>query len=120
MIVLVVVLIGCRPGGLTALNGAALGASTAALLCDWGQTRSLASDGWGRTRETNPLMGERPTTTVVDTYFAVTILINATIWRTVPKRYRWIAPSAVAASQARSISRNMDDLSNPGFCGLHR
>src|SRR3989442_7134544 len=46
-------------------------AFTAALLIDAGQTRGLARGGWQGFRETNPLLGSRPTVGQLNTYTAV-------------------------------------------------
>jgi len=46
-------------------------AFTMALLVDAGQTRWLAKGGWHEFRETNPILGPRPTVGQLNTYTAV-------------------------------------------------
>ena len=98
------------------VNRATLVASTAALACDWAQTRELAGDGWRTHRETNPMLGERPTTNVIDTYFLAAAIVNATVWAVMPERFRSVIAGGVAARQGLAIGRNLsEDASACGF-----
>lgn len=100
----------------------ALVASTAALACDWGQTRGVSQGGWmsggtftGNTKEYNPLLGASPSPRTLDLYFATTVVINAALWVALPKRWRSIVPAAVVGAEARTIYRN---IPYTGMCKL--
>ena len=81
------------------------GAFTAALLIDAGQTRGLASDGWRSFRESNPILGPRPTVGQLDTYTAITGLAVLGTAAAVPPRVRpWVLGAAFAV-EAITISR---------------
>jgi hypothetical protein len=72
-------------------------AFTVALLIDAGQTRSLAKGGWHAFRETNPLLGSRPTVGQVNTYTAVTGLAVLGAAAVAPARVRpWLLGAALA------------------------
>lgn len=107
---------------LRAANTATLVASTAALACDWGQTRGVASaasegrwtlDYW----EENPVMGPRPSTGDVDLYFAAAAALNAAAWVAIPRRYRWIIPSVVLAVQTAAIVQNAHRIEDSEVAG---
>ena len=114
------------------LGRAALVASTAALACDWGQTRSQASAGWIRRRangeewstsERNPILGQHPGTGAVDAYFVTSAFLNLMIWAALPERYRWAGPTAVMIIEAPTVVGNLTttsnmSTSNSGACGL--
>lgn len=107
----------------TQINRATLAASTAALACDWAQTRSVAERGWGTQREVNPIMGPTPTATQVDSYFAVVALWNVALWMALPKRLKSVPPLAVMAVEYDPIHTNLSTTSdratrNTGVCGL--
>jgi hypothetical protein len=113
-IVLVLVLVsGCS---FKNLNRATLAASTASLACDWGQTRSAASNHWKGRYEANPIMGMNPSTGTVDVYFASTIAINAAIWYLMPEKLKSLLPVGVIGVQANTIAGNLD--TTQGVCGL--
>lgn len=98
------------------VNRAALVASTAALACDWAQTRAAAERGWMRgLYEENPVLGPRPDPGLVDVYFLTSMIVNATAWVVMPPRYR-LAFFAVAAVQVPNLSENADW--GLGVCGL--
>lgn len=81
------------------------GAFTAALLIDAGQTRGLARSGWNTFRESNPILGPRPTVGQLDTYSAVTGLAVLGAATAAPPRVRpWILGVAFAI-EAITISR---------------
>ncbi|MGH7548260.1 MAG: hypothetical protein ACREMM_08800 [Gemmatimonadales bacterium] len=72
-------------------------AFAAALLIDAGQTRGLARDGWRGWRETNPILGPRPSVGQLDTYTAVTGLAVLGAAAAVPARVRpWLLGAAFA------------------------
>jgi hypothetical protein len=98
------------------LNRATLAASTASLACDWGQTRSAASNHWKGRYEANPIMGTNPGTRTVDTYFASTVVLNAAIWYFIPEKLKSIIPGVVIGFQANTIAGNLD--TTQGVCGL--
>ena len=69
----------------------------ATLWVDASQTRSLASQGWSGFRETNPLIGPRPSVGQINTYTAVaavTTLGVAAVLR--PRARRWWLATAFA------------------------
>lgn len=81
------------------------GAFTAALLIDVGQTRGLAEGGWATFRESNPILGPRPSVGQLDTYTAVTGLAVLGAAAAAPPRVRpWILGAAFAV-EAITISR---------------
>jgi hypothetical protein len=72
-------------------------AFTVALLVDAGQTRSLARGGWHNFRETNPILGSRPTVGQLNTYTAVTGLAVLGAAAAAPARLRpWLLGAALA------------------------
>jgi hypothetical protein len=96
-------LAGCS---LRTVNRATLAASTAALACDWSQTRAHAAAGWPDTHETNPIMGERPHPLSVDAYFATSVALNVAVWLAMPERWRSAAPTALLAVQGDAIAES--------------
>jgi hypothetical protein len=72
-------------------------AFTVALLVDAGQTRSLARGGWHEFRETNPILGSRPTVGQLNTYTAVAGLSVLGAAAAAPARLRpWLLGAALA------------------------
>jgi len=72
-------------------------AFTVALLIDAGQTRSLAHGGWHNFRETNLILGSRPTVGQLNTYTAVTGLAVLGAAAAAPARLRpWLLGAALA------------------------
>lgn len=122
---------GCGAGGLAIANGTALGVSSAALACDWQQTRRFAEVDWRqpvpgarpeanafyRWSESNPMLGPHPSTTTVDLYFAAALAVTAVAWKLMPSRYRWIVPVAVTAIQIKAINETVGTDFRPGLCG---
>lgn len=111
LVLAVVMLTGCSTAGRVALV-----ASTAALACDWAQTRGHAELGWGGYREMNPMLGSTPTTATVDGYFAVSAGLNALIWLAMPRRFKAIVPAMVTAVQVDTIRGNIRGGTH--LCGL--
>jgi hypothetical protein len=64
------------------------GGFAAALLVDAAQTRRLARSGWRDWRETNPILGPRPSVGRVNTYTAVVGLAVLGVAAAAPKRAR--------------------------------
>lgn len=92
------------------VNRAALIASTAALACDWRQTRGYAEQGWrDGARETNPMLGRTPSTSAVDLYFAGAAAVNIVLWSVLPQRWSITAPTTVLAVQANAVYRNINN-----------
>jgi hypothetical protein len=89
-----------------ALNTTALSVSTAALACDWSQTRGFAAAGWDGFVESNPVMGSRPEASTVDLYFAAAAVLQIAAWWALPRKARWALPVAVIAFQAQAIANN--------------
>lgn len=114
---------GCGASGLTIANGIGLGAQTAVLACDWGQTRRAAEMGWVYKRmlleEESPILGRTPSPAAVDLYFLGAIAATALAWRLLPRRWRLTVPVVVVALQAQAITHNLGrggiDL---GICGV--
>jgi hypothetical protein len=82
---------------------------TAALLVDAAQTRRLARGGWAGYRESNPVLGPRPSVGRVNTYTAVVGLTVLGVAAVVPKRARpWVLGAAlvVEACTLAAMSRN--------------
>ena len=72
-------------------------AFTMALLVDAGQTRWLAKGGWHEFRETNPILGPRPTVGQLNTYTAVCGLAVFGAAAAAPARVRpWLLAAALA------------------------
>src|SRR5258706_8643073 len=69
---------------------------TAALLVDAAQTRRLARGGWADYRESNPVLGPRPSVGRVNTYTAVVGLTALGVAAAAPKRARpWVLGAAL-------------------------
>lgn len=105
-----------------AIDVTALVASTAALACDWAQTRGVSQGSWmsrgtytSGIKEYNPLLGAAPSPRALDVYFASAAVINAALWVALPKRYRAIIPGIVIAAESRTIYNN---IPYTGMCGL--
>ena len=99
--------------GCSHVNRTTLVASSAALACDWVQTRAAASDGWVDFEEANPIMGRTPSVNTVDAYFATAAIANAAIWYFMPSSVKSLLPITVTAFQVRTIRRNIDTI---GWC----
>lgn len=108
---LVVVLVLCC--GCATANRAAIVASTAALACDWAQTRRMAASGWPGTYEDNPVLGMRPGVSRVEMYFASVAIANIALYLLLPERYRAVVPTAVTAAQVHSVAQNVE---HSGMC----
>src|SRR5256886_8564041 len=75
-------------------------AFTVALLVDAGQTRWLAKGGWHEFRETNPILGPRPTVGQLNTYTAVCGLAVLGAAAAAPARVRpWLLAAALAVDR---------------------
>jgi len=88
---------------------AVAGGFTAALLIDAAQTRRLARGGWRDFRESNPLLGPRPSVGRVNTYTAVVGLTVLGVAAVVPKHTRpWVLRAAlvVEACTLAAMARN--------------
>ena len=86
-----------------AIDLTALAVSTAALACDWGQTHAAAADHWAMMYEKNPVLGQAPSTSTVNAYFAVAVVANTALWLLLPDRYKSIVPGVVIGVQAKAI-----------------
>jgi len=81
----------------SATDVALASAFTAALLMDAAQTRGLARGGWRGWRESNPILGPRPSVGQLDTYTAVTGLAVLGAAAAAPARLRpWLLGAAFA------------------------
>ncbi len=73
------------------------GAFTVGLLIDAAQTRGLARAGWTNFRESNPLLGSRPSEGRVNTYTAIAGLTVLGTAAALPRRVRpWLLGTAIA------------------------
>lgn len=114
--VLALVTVACAPTWQRVDRGT-LVASMSLLACDWGQTRSAATEGWGGGQwEGNLIMGERPSSSIVDAYFASTVVINAALWALLPRGWRSVVPGAVIGVQSYTVATNA--RTTRGVCGL--
>jgi len=107
---------------LTTANRTALVISTAAIACDWSQTRSWNDIRWQGVYETNPLLGEMPQAGEIDAYFWIVSIANIAAWAISPPRYRWISQSVVVGLQAQAVIPNQMKINsrNDGrsLCGI--
>jgi hypothetical protein len=103
---------------LRAVNTGTLVASTAALACDWAQTRGAAAAGWEGVHENNPVMGPTPSTATVDAYFFAVAIVNAAIWHVTPESWRPVTQGALISRQSLAIVRNSDPESTGTICGI--
>lgn len=55
---------------------------------DWGQTASMAKNGWQTHKETNIVLGENPRPDDVHIYFAATLLAHTAISYALPRHWR--------------------------------
>jgi hypothetical protein len=110
------VLVGCVGCANVHVNRVALIASTAAILCDAGQTIKMARGGWENSYEANPVMGTHPDQFVVGGYFVTALAANTLAWLVTPERYRAALPTAVVAVQAVAVEGNV--RTGTGMCGL--
>ena len=77
------------------------------LLIDAAQTREVARQGWSGFRESNPLLGERPTVGQVNTYTALAGLSVLGAAAAVPPRVRpWLLGAAIAV-QALTVGSSV-------------
>jgi hypothetical protein len=82
-------------------------AFTITLLIDAAQTRALARQGWVGYRETNPLLGERPSVGRLNTYTVLAGLSVLGAAAAAPPRLRpWLLGAAIAV-QAFTISSSV-------------
>jgi hypothetical protein len=81
----------------TRSHTALAGAFAITLLIDAAQTRALARQGWPGFRESNPLLGDRPSVGQVNTYTALASLSVLGAAAAVPPRVRpWLLGAALA------------------------
>lgn len=117
---------GCSAPGLVIANKIAVSVSTAALACDWGQTRAFAAkfenNQIGQHFEKNPILGDRPTPTGVDLYFLGAIGASLLAWRFLPRRWRIALPLVIILGQTKALTATYFNTSGhyyPGLCGIH-
>lgn len=103
-------------GSLRHVNRAGAVLATAALACDYGQTRSAAAAHWEGHYEANPVMGTNPSTSTVDMYFAATAVVVHLGAQLLPERIRPLAYAAVIGVQAHAIHNNLG--TTQGLCGI--
>ena len=63
-------------------------ASSIAITADWATTRNAADQGWPGVRETNPILGDYPSTSEVDVYMIGLLVTNYFITDWLPEEYR--------------------------------
>lgn len=99
--------------GCTTFDHATMVASTATLACDWAQTHGQANDGWSEYYEKNPVLGDSPSASSIDTYFAAVAVFNIGVWLVLPPKWRSIIPTLITVAETRTIFRN---IPNTGVC----
>ncbi|HSR79119.1 MAG TPA: hypothetical protein VLN57_21275 [Xanthobacteraceae bacterium] len=119
LLFLISTIMGCSPISWRMVDVASLALSEASLACDMGQTMSAANTGWSTTLERNPVMGLSPSRTMVGTYFAAAMVLNAVLWAVLPRGWRSAAPVGVVAEQVKAIRGNLGTTPGP-WCGAHR
>lgn len=116
VVVVVLAVSGCSAHARKHTNRMALGFAAAALACDWGSTRSAASNGWDGVRESNPIMGSRPEPATVDAYFVGIAALSGLAWHVLPERYRIVVPLVVGAV---AVKANVNNIRNEvRVCGM--
>lgn len=97
----------------------ALAVSSLLIACDASQTIRIASEGWpDNRRESNPVMGERPSVATIITYNIGVIMANIAIWAATPERYKSLPSTALAGIEANVIYQN-NMIHGVGYCGQH-
>lgn len=121
-LLLLALLSGCGAPALTIANGVALGVQSAALACDWQQTRRASEAGWpGKMTERNQVIrvmdGSKPASSAVDAYFIGALALSALGWYVIPRRWRIIVPIVITSVQLDAIVHN---TKTPllGVCGI--
>jgi hypothetical protein len=79
--------------------------TSALMLVDWQQTRTISKEPWNFT-ETNSFLGEHPTLGQVDTYFLASLPINYLIAKNLPKNWRNIYWQYISITQLKAITVN--------------
>jgi len=77
--------------------------STFLLIGDWGQTRYIATTHY---KEVNPILGKNPSLSTVNLYFGSAIIINGTIWKVLPKKYKKTYGYTIASYEAMIVLQN--------------
>ena len=84
-----------------ALEGAAIGLMAA----DWAQTRTVSRNP-DKYHETNPILGDHPSTDTVDRYFAASILGHVAVAHCIPARWRQWWAGAFIAIEGATVGHN--------------
>lgn len=115
---LVVALVACGCS-VRSFNRATLGAATATLACDVGQTMSGLDQG---IPETNPMLGENPSTSKLLGYNAAMAgaMVGSyeLIGQKFGERWQWTVPFAVLWLELALVSRNAIVLDHGALCGI--
>lgn len=97
-----------------------LAGTLAATACDHNQTRVMAAEHWSNYRgEDNPLLGEHPSTTKVNLYFAAVQGVSVVADQVLPTRLRALYHVLVTGAEVQVSVRNAFRGVAPGFCGVH-
>lgn len=80
--------------------------STAMLVADWAQSRQIARNA-EQYRETNPILGARPSMGHVNTYFVTALALNYVIGRSLDRRWRSAWFVTVQTVEASVVQRNL-------------
>jgi hypothetical protein len=88
-------------------------AAATAIGIDWAQTIS-ASDGgrWTSYRETNPIMGERPSVLAIQSYMSGCMAGTFAIGERLPERWQPVWYLSIAAFESYVAATNVDDMSH--------
>lgn len=108
----------CSPATWKHVDRTTLAVSTAALLCDGAQTMRASMYGRSDAWEVNPIMGGRPSTSGVMTYFMGAIALNAIAWIVTPDGYRSAVPLGVVGLEAKAVMHNGSQGTGTGWCGI--
>jgi hypothetical protein len=87
------------------------GIGLAALVIDYGQTRSIMAhpERWA---EANPMLGEHPSTARLNTYFTLVPLVSYFALDAIPSRHRTTALKVMTSLQLACVGRN-------AYLGIH-
>ena len=74
---------------------------------DWGQTRNIARNP-NKWHETNPMLGEHPSVSKVDSHFIMSSVVGAVVLHSLPSKYRDWALNAGIMIEAGCVANNFN------------
>ena len=127
------VLVACALSTVAALSGCAtLGrwakvtefAAITTTTCDWAETHALSTNNWSTTipgyarlEETNPILGDSPSTSSIDFYMGSALAGEALLGRVLPRWAQTLTFLAVTGFEIRSLTNNAS-WGVPVTCGF--